>query len=95
MYWCLKQRCRKFWTLVNLGGKDAYIGKLEVSFVECHLGHVSYLDTCLSKHDYLFWLRWLSSPTSLLYDPALCRMVQRMMKKLFMQVDFELCHFIF
>lgn len=30
--------------------------------------------------------RWLSSPSSLLYDPALCRMVQRMMKKLFLQV---------
>ena len=35
---------------------------------------------------YLFYVRWLSSPSSLLYDPALCRMVQRMMKKLFLQV---------
>ncbi|KAK3734408.1 hypothetical protein QZH41_010067, partial [Actinostola sp. cb2023] len=34
----------------------------------------------------MHFYRWLSSPNSLLYDPALCRMVQRMMKKLFLQL---------
>lgn len=43
----------------------------------------------LNKHInivFSFTCRWLSSPNALLYDPALCRMVQRMMKKLFLQV---------
>ncbi|XP_031567678.1 DNA polymerase epsilon catalytic subunit A-like [Actinia tenebrosa] len=34
----------------------------------------------------MHFYRWLSSPSSLLYDPALCRMVQRMMKKMFLQL---------
>lgn len=31
--------------------------------------------------------RWLQSPSSLLHDPALFRLVQGMMKKLFLQVS--------
>ena len=30
--------------------------------------------------------RWIRSPSALLYDPALRRMLHNMMKKLFMQV---------
>jgi len=37
----------------------------------------------------MHFYRWLSSPAGLLYDPALCRMVQRMMKKLYMQLVAE------
>ena len=45
---------------------------------------------------FLIYLRWLSNPGSLLYDPALCRLVQGMMKKLFLQVEYRLfvCFFI-
>ena len=31
-------------------------------------------------------LRWIRSPSSLLYEPALCRMIHKLMKKLFMQL---------
>ncbi|EDO36342.1 predicted protein, partial [Nematostella vectensis] len=34
----------------------------------------------------MHFYRWLSSPSAMLYDPALCRMVQRMIKKLFLQL---------
>lgn len=37
----------------------------------------------------MHFYRWLSSPTALLFDSALCRMVQRMMKKLYMQLIAE------
>ncbi|CAH3120153.1 unnamed protein product [Pocillopora meandrina] len=37
----------------------------------------------------MHFYRWLASPSALLYDPALCRMVQRMMKKLYMQLIAE------
>ena len=31
-------------------------------------------------------VRWISSPSSLLYEPALCRMIHKLMRKLFMQL---------
>ena len=31
-------------------------------------------------------VRWISTPSSLLYEPALCRMIHKLMRKLFMQL---------
>ena len=60
----------------------AFLNKLLIRAIKLHqMSHQC--ETC-------FVYRWLSSPTALLYDPALSRMVQRMMKKLYMQVCFFL-----
>lgn len=34
----------------------------------------------------VFFRRWIRTPSSLLYEPALCRMIHKLMKKLFMQL---------
>ena len=34
--------------------------------------------------------RWIQNPSSFLYEPALCRMIHKLMKKLFMQLIGEL-----
>ena len=31
-------------------------------------------------------IRWISNPSSLLYEPALCRTIHKLMSKLFMQL---------
>ena len=34
----------------------------------------------------VLFCRWIRTPSSLLYEPALCRMIHKLMKKLFMQL---------
>lgn len=57
--------------------------------VHSWLHEVSTYENLNADTQLMHFYRWLSSPSALLYDPALCRMVQRMMKKLYMQLVAE------
>ncbi|KAL9963852.1 hypothetical protein ACROYT_G027403 [Oculina patagonica] len=57
--------------------------------VHSWLHEVSTYENLNADAQLMHFYRWLSSPSALLYDPALCRMVQRMMKKLYMQLVAE------
>lgn len=57
--------------------------------VHSWLHEVSTYGNLYADAQLMHFYRWLASPTALMYDPALCRMVQRMMKKLYMQLIAE------
>lgn len=40
----------------------------------------------LSTNTLIFRYRWIHSPSSLLYEPAICRMIHKLMKKMFLQL---------
>ncbi|XP_028400533.1 DNA polymerase epsilon catalytic subunit A-like [Dendronephthya gigantea] len=59
------------------------------SMVHCWLHEVSSFQNPYADLQLVHFYRWLQNPSSLLYDPALARLVQGMMKKLFLQLISE------
>ena len=59
------------------------------SMVHTWLHEVSAYQNFYADIQLVHFLRWLRSPSSQLYEPALCRMVHVLMKKLFMQLIIE------
>eukprot|EP00794_Sanderia_malayensis_P002850 gene2850-3296_t len=53
------------------------------------LHEVSSYKNLFADNQLVHFYRWLRSPTALLYDPAMCRLVHGLMKKLFMQLIAE------
>ncbi|XP_062505128.1 DNA polymerase epsilon catalytic subunit A-like isoform X2 [Corticium candelabrum] len=53
------------------------------------LREVSHYQNRLADLQLIHFYRWLRSPSSLLHDPALCKVVQSLMKKLFIQLIAE------
>ena len=54
--------------------------------VHSWLHEVSAYQNFFADFQLVHFLRWLRSPSSLLFEPALCKMVHSLMKKLFMQL---------
>jgi DNA polymerase epsilon subunit 1 len=60
------------------------------SMVHTWLHEVSAYQNYYADFQLVHFLRWLRSPSTLLYEPALCRIVHSLMKKLFYQLIAEL-----
>eukprot|EP00112_Aurelia_sp_Birch-Aquarium-sp1_P000107 Seg1008.10 transcript_id=Seg1008.10/GoldUCD/mRNA.D3Y31 product="DNA polymerase epsilon catalytic subunit A" protein_id=Seg1008.10/GoldUCD/D3Y31 len=59
------------------------------SLIYSWLHEVSSNQNPFADNQLIHFYRWLRSPTALLYDPALCKLVHGLMKKLFMQLIAE------